>query len=107
MQLRHDQTKTSYRFRQRRFVITHEFHPLKGCELTAVAMMAQGSRLERVVFRDELGFLRHIPSRWTDIAEPDPFREISNGRSAFRVAELLELAALITSAEAVESGSKV
>ena len=53
------------------------------------------------MFRDELDFLRHLPSRFTDFADPDPFLAISDGRSAFRVVDLLALADLLSGLEVV------
>ena len=52
------------------------------------------------MFRDELGYLRHMPARWTDFADPDPFLAISDGRSAFRVVDLLALADLLSAGSA-------
>ena len=46
-------------------------------------------------FHDEAGRLRKIPARWTDVVAEDPFVVVASGRSAFRVADLLELADLI------------
>jgi len=39
---------------------------------TVTAVISEGSDDERVMFRDELDYLRHMPARWTDFAEPDP-----------------------------------
>jgi Family of unknown function (DUF5372) len=38
---------------------------------------------------------RFIPVAWTDLAEPDPWRDVCGGRSPFRWPDLLRLAALI------------
>ena len=70
-------------------------------------MIAQGGDDERVMFPDELGYLRHMPARWTDFAEPDPFLAISDGRSAFKVVDLLALADLLSGLEAAGSASDV
>ena len=88
-------------------MVTHAFHPLKGCLYTVTAVVAQGADDERVMFRDELDYLRHMPARWTDFAEPDPFLAISDGRSAFRVVDLLALADLLSGLEATDSASNV
>jgi len=53
-------------------LVTHAFHPLKGRMYTVTAVISEGSDDERVMFRDELDYLRHMPARWTDFAEPDP-----------------------------------
>ena len=88
-------------------MVTHAFHPLNGCLYTVTAVVAQGADDERVMFRDELDYLRHMPARWTDFAEPDPFLAISDGRSAFRVVDLLALADLLSGLEAADSASDV
>jgi hypothetical protein len=48
---------------------------------------------DRVFFLDEEGTQRSLPCAWTDVAEPDPFVVVAAGRSAFRVVDLLDLAA--------------
>lgn len=48
-----------------------------------------------VFFRDPEARLRRIPVEWTDLAPLDPFVEVSEGRSPFRVEDLLRLAALL------------
>jgi hypothetical protein len=50
----------------------------------------------RVTYRDQLGHLCSIPASWTDAVAPDPVVLVSAGRSAFRLADLVELARLIT-----------
>jgi hypothetical protein len=52
-------------------------------------------RADRVYFFDDAGELASLPSEWTDVVAEDPFVVVSAGRSAFRVADLLELAGLI------------
>ena len=59
------------------------------------------------MYRDELDYLRHMSARWTDFADPDPFLAISDGRSAFRVVDLLALADLLSALEAAGSASDV
>ena len=39
--------------------------------------------------------LRSLPADWTDLVAPDPFVAVSAGRSPFRPADLLQLAALL------------
>ncbi|MCD4707737.1 MAG: Y4bD/Y4pK family protein [Candidatus Sabulitectum sp.] len=46
---------------------------------------------KRVYFYDENGNLQSIPIDWTDMSSPDPFLLLSNGKSLFRVSELLSL----------------
>ena len=74
---------------------------------TVTAVISEGSDDERVMFRDELDYLRHMPARWTDFAEPDPFLAISDGCSAFRVVDLLALADLLSALEAAGGASDV
>jgi len=49
---------------------------------------------------DEQGQQLSLPLGWTDAAEPDVFVTMSAGRSAFRVVDLLELAALVAALRA-------
>jgi Family of unknown function (DUF5372) len=49
-----------------------------------------------VYFHDDEGKLRKIPACWTDAVADDPFVVVAAGRSAFRFADLLTLADLIT-----------
>lgn len=51
---------------------------------------------DRVYFHDEEERLRSIPRQWTSLRTPDLFAEVSDGRSAFRVGDLVELAELLT-----------
>ena len=55
------------------------------------------------MFRDELNYRRHMPVRWTDFAESDPLLAMSDGRSAFRVVDLLTLSDLLAGLEAADS----
>ncbi len=50
---------------------------------------------DRVFFFADDGKLTSLPSAWTDVDPPEPFVMVSAGRSAFRVEDLLALAALI------------
>jgi len=76
------------------FRITHVFHPQYGHEFRlADRRNAWGE--DRVYFYDDAGVLRRLPTAWTSAASPDPFVEISAGRSHFRIEDLLQLAALI------------
>jgi len=45
--------------------------------------------------------LAHFPVSWTDIADPDPFVEVSQGRAAARVEDLLRLAQLVEDLKAL------
>ena len=58
---------------------------------------------ERVFWEDEGGVVRSMPAAWTSVGEGDAFREISAGRSAFRVEDLEELVALVAFLSAADS----
>ena len=74
--------------------IVHSFHPLYNKKIQIVSLK-QGWGEDRVFYRREDGCLTSIPACWTSIYEPDPFNIVSQGRSAFRFKELIELAGLI------------
>ena len=50
---------------------------------------------DRVVYLDEKGEARSLPARWTNAGAEDPVVVLSEGRSHFRVADLVELANLV------------
>ena len=50
---------------------------------------------DRVFFLDEEGVQRSLPRGWTDAADVDVFVALAAGRSALRVADLLELVELL------------
>lgn len=50
---------------------------------------------DRVYFHDEQGRLVALPAAWTSAGPQDPFVALSQGRSAFRVQDLVELSKLI------------
>jgi hypothetical protein len=50
---------------------------------------------DRVLFEDEGGRVRSLPTAWTSIASPDPFVTVSAGRSLFRIPDLLAVVELI------------
>ena len=74
--------------------VTHPFHPLKGREFEFVESK-HCWQVVRVFCRDSDGSLRSFPSEWTDHGPPDPFVAVSQGRSVFRVSDLLELSDLL------------
>ena len=47
---------------------------------------------ERVWFQDREGRVHTLPTSWTDAGGVDRFVAVAEGRSLFRVAELIELA---------------
>jgi uncharacterized protein DUF5372 len=74
--------------------VTHPFHPRAGREYVVIAVRHTWGEV-RVFFLDEDGTQRSLPLAWTDASEPDPFVVVAAGRSALRVADLLDLAALL------------
>lgn len=80
------------------FTITHPFHPLYNQQFTLFDYRINWGEY-RVFYFDKDGELKSIPAQWTSVYQPDPFLVISNGRSYFRVRDLLELAELIKKIE--------
>jgi hypothetical protein len=74
--------------------VTHPFHPRAGREYVVVAVRHTWGE-NRVFFLDDDGTQRSLPLAWTDASELDPFVVVAAGRSALRVADLLDLAALL------------
>ena len=74
--------------------MTHPFHPLRGRRFELVDRRRTWGE-DRVYYQDG-GKLRRMPASWTSAAAPSPFIAISAGRSLFQVADLLELASLIS-----------
>ena len=74
--------------------VTHPFHPRFGQELDFVAHRHNWGE-DRVFYRDQQGHLASLPARWTSVVAEDPFVVVAAGRSRFRVADLLELVALV------------
>jgi hypothetical protein len=50
---------------------------------------------------------RGCQSRWTSVEEEDPFVTVSGGRSYFRAADLVDLAALVTTLKGAEVDNDV
>jgi hypothetical protein len=74
--------------------VTHPFHPLFGRQLELVERKHNWAE-DRVFFVGADGQLHSVPAGWTDVDPPDPFVVIAAGRSPFRAADLLALAALL------------
>ena len=74
--------------------MTHPFHPWVGREFVFVGIR-QAWGEDRVFFFDDDGAQRSLPTGWTDAVAPDLFVELSGGRSALRVADLLVLGELL------------
>jgi hypothetical protein len=76
---------------KRRFRFTHPFHPLFGREFDAVDFR-QSWGDDWLYFYDDGQQLVSVRTSWTDVGAADPFVVLAAGRSAFRPADLLELA---------------
>ena len=85
--------------------MTHPFHPLRGREFRFVYGKHCWGQ-DRVFCHGEDGRIRSFPTAWTDFADEDAFVTVSAGRSAFRVADLLELVEFLDGAQ-VGSGEGV
>jgi Family of unknown function (DUF5372) len=62
---------------------------------------------DRVFFFADGGQLTSLPAGWTDVDPPDPFVAIADGRSMFRVEDLLALALLLEGLRPVKPGNRV
>ena len=82
---------------QRHFTITHPFHPLYQRQFELLSYRKSWGR-QFIDFQYENGETGAIPLAWTDADRADPFLTISQGRSVFRVLELLQLVELVDSA---------
>ena len=79
---------------RRCFTITHPFHPLYQRQFELLSYRKSWGR-QFIDFRYDNGKTGAVPLAWTDVDQADPFLTISQGRSVFRVPELLQLAELI------------
>jgi hypothetical protein len=75
--------------------VTHPFHPLSGQQLVCV-----GERYNRygtrLLLRVDEEQICSVPRQWTDVVAPDPEVVLGEGRALHRVADLLELADLVS-----------
>jgi len=60
-----------------------------------------------VVYRGTDGHLVWLPTHWTSVEEQDPVVIVSSGRSYFRAADLIDLAALVVTLRATEADADV
>jgi hypothetical protein len=84
----------------------HPFHPLAGRQLVCV-----GERYnrygKRLLLRVEEDQVCSVPEPWTDVVAPDPEIVLGKGRGRLRIADLLELADLVSRlVEQKRGGSK-
>jgi Family of unknown function (DUF5372) len=75
--------------------ITHPFHPFSGRQLVCVGERYNRAG-RRLLLRVDDRTICSVPPQWTDIAAPDPEVLLGQGRALFRVADLVELARLMT-----------
>ena len=61
----------------------------------------------RALLQIEEGVYRTIPPQWTDLSPPDPEVIIGEGRSFFRVSDLMELARMIDCHREMDSKRKL
>jgi hypothetical protein len=76
------------------FTITHPFHPLCGVRYELIDRSTSWN-FDRVFYFDSHGIQRSLSTNLTDVLPADPFVVASQGRSAFRVSDLLELRSLL------------
>jgi hypothetical protein len=77
--------------------VTHPFHPLLGRQFDLISYKHCWGE-DRVFYVDESEQIRSLPARWTSAVADVPFLVVSGGRSHFRLADLLELVALVRGA---------
>jgi len=78
----------------RRFRITHPFHPWSGQEFELVTYLHTWGE-HRAYFHKEGEHLVSVPATWTDIVAGDPVVQLAAGRALFRARDLIELAQLL------------
>ena len=86
--------------------ITHPFHPLFGREIDFVNRQQRWGE-DRVLYRDPDGYLLSLPAHWTSVDAEDPCIIVGAGRSHFRAADLIDLAALVATLQVGRSSDVV
>ena len=81
------------------FRIMHPFHPLQGQVPICVGSKQRAGGERQFIIRCTDGWLCLVPASWTDFLPPDPYLIIGEGRSHFRVEDLIALAALLRGIE--------
>ena len=79
---------------KRYFTISHPFHPLYQRQFELLSYRKSWGR-QFIDFQYENEDTGAIPLAWTDAGPADPFLTFAQGRSVFRVLELLQLVELI------------
>ena len=73
------------------FTITHPFHPLCGQTFLLLSQRVAWGE-ERVFFSDaHTHQIRSFPLAWTDLALPDPFLVVAEGKAVLRFSDVQEL----------------
>jgi hypothetical protein len=80
------------------FRFTHPFHPLLGRQFEIVDLRESWGH-GRVYFRNDEGDLSSVRTSWTDLAAPDPFVALAQGRVLMRTTDLVRLASLLRDLE--------
>ena len=88
---------------RRHFTVKHPFHPLYQSQFELLSYRKSWGR-QFIDFQYDNGKTGAIPLAWTDADQADPFLTISQGRSVFRVSELLQLVELIDLATQSDNG---
>jgi len=74
--------------------VTHPFYPLFGQEIAFVERRVHWGD-DLLFYRDHRGYVTSLPTRWTSLQDEEPFLVVSDGRSHFRVTDLIDLVSLI------------
>ncbi|MFW8642901.1 DUF5372 family protein [Rhizobium beringeri] len=82
---------------QRRYAVSTGHASVSSSIPTAVAGVGKryNRHGERLLLQTEDATVWSVPPQWTDLVSPDPEVAMSNGRSLLRVADLMELTALV------------
>lgn len=84
--------KTGNPILEKHFVqVTHPFHPLHRKQLIFIGKR-YNCRGTQILLETDDGVVRSVPQAWTDLAVSDPESAMVEGRSYFRVEDLLDLA---------------
>lgn len=74
--------------------MTHPYHPAFGQEFQSVTRR-QAWGEDRVYFHNAAGQLCSFPTRFTNLAPPEPFVVLARGRSYFHIEGLIQLTKLV------------
>jgi hypothetical protein len=86
--------------------VTHSFHPLNGQRLQYVG--ARYNRYgKRLLLRADDGTTWSVPPQWTDTVALDSEVAMAQGRSFFRVVDLLDLTNLVEHLAAERRGKRI